>query len=596
MSYERDIKIIEWLKARLETFTGGKVIDYKRGTKGLIFIVDTRAGSPRYIAFKTSIDSYHESGLNRFLREARKWFIASGHPLILTPFYIISFENRPLICMRYMEISLREYLRNRCKLDFIESLVIAIQIIKGLLYLRSRGIWAHQDLKPSNILMENLSKVYQGYPPTEVHFSLRWRVRIADFGLADAWREVGAPRGTFPYMAPEQYVSKRTPKSVREEIKQVSPKEFNPDVFAVGVILTEMLTGHHPCGKHRIVVEKLRDWNKWKKWAESGRRIIKLDQDKSPQKLKRLIEMMLNPNPQDRPSLEYIFEHLMDLLKEKDDTTYQQLKLVLEYYDKLSNYYLETFSWVDDLLKLALSHRIREIDWVLSRLRKEREKIKKLSNPQEAVLLCKLNEAIGKLLVKKCKNKYRNEIKSLGIEIINVVKRWRDNIKVEHLYPPLIFKCKEIIKKSSLKDFEVHAMLIKYGIELLRSVMKDKEIENIFSAHNEYIRSIYHFTKACILKITDIKKSIEELDKSIMLTPNNATLYYFKALWTYQQIIIEKAAGKINQYKICNMLKIALEACKRALMLDQKLIEPKRLANKINQCYYQLCKIKSRVK
>jgi len=568
------------LVKNLEDLTGGKVVGVKCGTKGIVFIVDTGASMPKYVAYKTSMDAYSDHGLNRFIREARKWFSVSGHPLVLTPYYIVSFNRRPLICMRYMETSLEEYLKAERKLDIIESLVLVIQVTKGLIYIRSRGTWAHQDLKPANILMEDLSKIYWDYPGKNVHPSLRWRVRIADFGLADAWREVGAPRGTFPYMAPEQYIPKFAPKEVREEVKRMPPEEFNPDIFALGVILTEVLTGLHPCGKLKKVVEKEWKWKEWERWAKSGKRVIKLDKDLKV--LEKLIKTMLSPDPKARPSLEEIYNTLMNILRSKDEATWRQLGLVLEYYDKLAEHYIRTFNWIDDLMKLASLPKTKEINFVIGKLKEEKEKIKKPSNPHEAVLLCKLNRTIGKLLLKKDKSKHKEEIKRLGIEIVDIIENWKNDIKVHHLYLPLEFKDQHLIELKSLRDFEVHAELMGYGVELLKAIL-NSEMDDFFdkSRYSSYVKSVYHFINASILRVLgkDLNDVIKELDKSIELTPNIAAPYYFKALWIYQWITLMKE--EISNKEICRLLRIALNSAKQASDLVQEWNEPTKLLREL---------------
>ena len=86
----------------LSTHLKGKIIERKRGTYGIVFIVERQA-SPKYIAYKTIEDKFDKNKLDAFIREAKVWFNVKGHPLILTPFYITNIENRPLICMAFCE-------------------------------------------------------------------------------------------------------------------------------------------------------------------------------------------------------------------------------------------------------------------------------------------------------------------------------------------------------------------------------------------------------------------------------------------------------------------------------------------------------------
>ena len=97
--------------------------------------------------------------------------------------------------------------------------LIVLELARGLEEIHSRGI-VHRDLKPSNILLGRNGEV-----------------KIADFGIAldptgPALTQTGHAIGTPPYMSPEQYLGDRV--------------DERSDIFAVGVLLYEMLTGEPP--------------------------------------------------------------------------------------------------------------------------------------------------------------------------------------------------------------------------------------------------------------------------------------------------------------------------------------------------------------
>ena len=165
----------EILEKALGFHLKGEIVDKKKGTYGIVFIVNQgESVHPRYVAYKTieTLEEFEEDKLENFVREARQWFRVKGHSLILTPFYITYFRSLPLICMPFCEMDLQTYLEKQEKLELIETLVFAAQILKGLMFAKSRDIEAHQDLKPGNILLDDLSEKFVGFPPKDVHPSI----------------------------------------------------------------------------------------------------------------------------------------------------------------------------------------------------------------------------------------------------------------------------------------------------------------------------------------------------------------------------------------------------------------------------------------
>lgn len=124
------------------------------------------------------------------------------------------------ITMEYVEgTSLQQMLRERGKISVQESAEIITQTLKGLRAAHREGV-IHRDLKPGNIMRDQ-----QG------------RILVMDFGLArsiesDGMTKTGAVLGTMEYMSPEQ--------AMGSELDQRS------DLFTVGLILFELLTGKMP--------------------------------------------------------------------------------------------------------------------------------------------------------------------------------------------------------------------------------------------------------------------------------------------------------------------------------------------------------------
>jgi eukaryotic-like serine/threonine-protein kinase len=162
----------------------------------------------------------------RFAREARAMAMLS-HPHIVA---VYDFGQRGDLFYFLMEFvdgpTLRQVL-DASKLTPPEALAIVPQICEALQFAHDRGV-VHRDIKPENILLDK-----QG------------RVKIADFGLA---KLVGQPAtdfsitgtgqvmGTPHYMAPEQF---EHPQDV----------DHRADIYSLGVVFYQMLTGELPLGR-----------------------------------------------------------------------------------------------------------------------------------------------------------------------------------------------------------------------------------------------------------------------------------------------------------------------------------------------------------
>ncbi len=141
------------------------------------------------------------------------------HPNIVSVFEVGEFQGRPFFSMQHVEgQSLKDVIAG--KMLPIERIIdIGIQICDGLQAAHEKGI-THRDIKPSNILIDQDG-----------------RAKILDFGLAaikgtEKLTKTGSTMGTLHYMSPEQ--------TRGEEVDQRS------DIFSLGVVLYEMITGKLP--------------------------------------------------------------------------------------------------------------------------------------------------------------------------------------------------------------------------------------------------------------------------------------------------------------------------------------------------------------
>jgi serine/threonine-protein kinase len=205
----------------------------------------------------------------RFLQEAK----AAGkltHPNIVTIFDVGEAEQGPYIAMEFLEgRTLEQMMEDNTPISVREVVVYGIQLAEALDYSHNRGI-VHRDVKPGNIIS-----------PDDGH-----TIRITDFGIAhiespnkEHRTRMGAVLGTPQYMSPEQV--------------EGFPVDGRSDLFSLGVILYQLITGEKP-----FVSETL---------TSLLMKIVQEDpapiDDKSgaiPQSLTKIVQKLLNKKPEQR--------------------------------------------------------------------------------------------------------------------------------------------------------------------------------------------------------------------------------------------------------------------------------------------------------
>jgi serine/threonine-protein kinase len=194
-----------------------------RGAMGVVF----RARDPiidRVVALKT-IDpgrsgEAHARFAERFFQEAR----SAGrlnHPNIVTIYDAGEAGGQAYIAMEFLEgTSLRQMLDEHAPLQVARAVEIAGQVARGLAYAHEHGV-VHRDIKPANIIVLR-----------------NRRPKITDFGIArlgEADVLAGSRAGSPKYMSPEQ-------------IRGDGALDGRSDLFSLGAVLYEMLSGRQPFG------------------------------------------------------------------------------------------------------------------------------------------------------------------------------------------------------------------------------------------------------------------------------------------------------------------------------------------------------------
>ncbi len=160
-----------------------------------------------------------EEFLRRFRNESKAIAVLS-HPNIVKIYDVGFSEKIQFIVMEYIDgITLKEYMESERVLNWKDSVHFVTQILRALQHAHERGI-VHRDIKPQNIMMFTDGTI-----------------KVMDFGIAKFAREEGRTAtdqaiGTVHYISPEQ---------ARGDVT-----DAKSDLYSVGVMLYEMLTGQKP--------------------------------------------------------------------------------------------------------------------------------------------------------------------------------------------------------------------------------------------------------------------------------------------------------------------------------------------------------------
>jgi eukaryotic-like serine/threonine-protein kinase len=166
--------------------------------------------------------------LERFRREARA-VAQLSHPHIVGVIDAGEDEGRPYIVFEYVEgETLKERIRRLGRLPINEAVAYAIEIARALGVAHARHI-VHRDVKPQNVLLDEEGSA-----------------KVTDFGIARTLDEEGLTAdgrvlGTTDYVSPEQALGQ--------------PVTGQSDLYSLGVVLYEMLTGEVPFkGENQVAV------------------------------------------------------------------------------------------------------------------------------------------------------------------------------------------------------------------------------------------------------------------------------------------------------------------------------------------------------
>lgn len=205
-----------------QTIDARYLVERRLGTGGMAEVYgceDLQLG--RHVALKVLHEQLAEDPdvVARFRRESQS---AAGlqHPHIVSVFDRGDWDGIPYMAMELVDgVTLKDVIRDQAPLDPVKSIDQISQVLDALRYAHKRGL-VHRDIKPQNVLVG---------PDGDL--------KVADFGIARAvddlqMTQTGMIVGTAHYLSPEQASGQ--------------PITTSADLYAVGVVLFEMLTGRMP--------------------------------------------------------------------------------------------------------------------------------------------------------------------------------------------------------------------------------------------------------------------------------------------------------------------------------------------------------------
>jgi serine/threonine-protein kinase len=256
-----------------EIGSGGMAVIYKAIQEPLGREVAIKALKP-----SIALDSQFAA---RFEREAR--FMASlQHENILHVYDFINDGNALYIVMEYVQgIDLYDLLQTSQRFSVEIAAIIALQVARALDYAHFRGI-IHRDIKPANVIISHHGEV-----------------KLMDFGIARDHAladltETGTGVGTPSYMSPEQILGDKL--------------DFRSDIFSLGIVLYQMLTGAKPFveDEARTVMQKIR----LDRYVSAHKLAPEV-----PSSLERILGRCMEKLPANRyPSTQALVEDLMEFL------------------------------------------------------------------------------------------------------------------------------------------------------------------------------------------------------------------------------------------------------------------------------------------
>ncbi len=208
-----------------------------RGGMADVYLANDLILDNEEVAIKVLRTNYQtdQVALVRFQREARA-MAELNHPNIVSIRDIGEEDGQQFLAMEYVDgTDLKRYIKDRAPLSNQEAIRIMSEILSAMTLAHQKGI-IHRDLKPQNVLLTRDGVA-----------------KVTDFGIAVAFAETSLTQtnsmlGSVHYLSPEQ--------------ARGSKATVQSDVYAMGIMLYEMLTGHVPYDGDSAVTIALQHFQK----------------------------------------------------------------------------------------------------------------------------------------------------------------------------------------------------------------------------------------------------------------------------------------------------------------------------------------------
>jgi serine/threonine-protein kinase len=264
-----------------ELIAGRYELEEVAGTGGMSSVYRARDTLlERHVALKL-LHSYHGAdaeSIERFRREARA-VAQLSHPNIVTVIDRGEDGGRQYIVFEYVDgENLKELVTREGPLPVGRALELAIEVGEGLACAHEHGV-VHRDVKPQNVLLNGDG-----------------RAKVTDFGIARSldvdhgMTQTGTVIGTSNYIAPEQASGRAV--------------DERTDVYSLGVVLFELLTGDVPFPGENFVAVALRHVHEQPPWVAELRPDV-------PPRVAQVVDRALAKDPDERfPSMETMVAEL----------------------------------------------------------------------------------------------------------------------------------------------------------------------------------------------------------------------------------------------------------------------------------------------